>query len=487
MIPPALRTWCRNHQLTVVSLVAWLTTRLYLLSAAAGVDNDPTYYFTSLRDAADGWQTLREYPVAAVGLMRGLNFLAGADLATFRILFLLVNLACDLAFVWLLLRQPSPWRHLAVWVWIVGVACLGGFIMYRFDLIPATLAAGAVLLLVGRDAAGARRSAAAGALLALAISLKLWPAALVPVLWAAARRRLPFLAGLTASLAILTTWAVAVAGGERFLSALTNQGERGLQIESVWATPVQLLRYFDPGAAWAEWEFGAIHLHGTLVGPMLALSTAATALGGAYILALAWQLARRRPPATAALASLVTVLIVVASSAVFSAQFVIWALPLASLALVVAGPDDCPAGGVRQCLAARRNYLLGAGGLVVLAWFTGWLYPVVYDDFLAFGPTPIQARGLLVLLVRNVLFAGLTGYLAVLTWRQVAAEPQPSANIGDTGPGPGAAGVEPTAVAPAAAGAEAGAVPEADDGAAGGAGDGVSRGAPAAGRPTTLR
>lgn len=475
MIPPTLRTWCRDHPLSIVSLVAWLTTRLYLLSAAAGVDNDPTYYFTSLRDAADGWQTLREYPVAAVGLMRGLYVLAGADLATFRVLFLLVNLACDLAFLGLLLRQPSPWRHLAAGAWIVGVTCLGGFIMYRFDLIPATLAASAVLLTVGRGASSARRGAVAGGLLAVAISLKLWPAALVPILWAAARRRLPFLAGLTAGTVVLTGWAVAVAGLERFLSAATNQGERGLQVESVWATPVQLLRYFEPTAAWSEWEFGAIHLHGALVAPMLWLSTAATVVGGAFILALAWWLARRALPPTAALASLVTVLIVVASSAVFSAQFVIWALPLACLTVAVAGPTTCPVGGVSQCLAARRIYLLGAGGLLVLSWFTGWLYPGVYDDFLAFGFTQVQARGLLVLVVRNVLFVALTCYLAVAVWRQARAEAGEATAA--AGGGPDAVDDEPAAAADVVSGGA-----QAED-----PGSAVRGGAPAAGMPPGLR
>ena len=144
--------------------------------------------------------------------------------------------------------RPSPTRSTAppvgsttgaVDFWLLFVFLLGSLSYLRFDLIPAVLAGGALL-------AARRRPALTGALTGLGAAIKLWPALLIAAFLSYRPDRKP--AGIAFVVVGFGLAAVSLlAGGwARLVSPLTWQSGRGLQIESIWATPLMVARAAAP-------------------------------------------------------------------------------------------------------------------------------------------------------------------------------------------------------------------------------------------------
>ena len=171
-----------------------------------------------------------EYPLPAVGALAVPWLLAALTGIGFAHLLAATAVLTDLGFL-VLLRTCSGRRWgLPCLAWVLGVPLLGATAYARFDLLPGVLAGVALLLL-------ARWPGPALAAAAVATAVKLWPVLLLPALLAGVRRPrdgFVLLAGLGAGLAALV---VLLAGWGRLLSPLTYQSDRGLQIESVAATP----------------------------------------------------------------------------------------------------------------------------------------------------------------------------------------------------------------------------------------------------------
>ena len=149
----------------------------------------------------------------------------------------------DLAFTLMLARARRG--LLPVLVWLLGVPLLGSTAYARFDLLPGVLCGAAVLLV-------ARHPRTAAAVVAVATGVKLWPALVIPPLLAVARPRRAATAVLVGTGLALAGASVVLAGWGRLLSPLTYQSDRGLQIESVLATPAMLAWWHDP----ARWSVG---------------------------------------------------------------------------------------------------------------------------------------------------------------------------------------------------------------------------------------
>ena len=84
-------------------------------------------------------------------------------------------------------------------------------------------------------------------------------------------------------------------GWTRLVSPLTWQSGRGLQIESIWATPLMIGRALD-AQTWVVGmsKFQAYEIFGPGVSVLLTLSTVATVLGFAAIVGLSVRGFRRR-------------------------------------------------------------------------------------------------------------------------------------------------------------------------------------------------
>jgi uncharacterized membrane protein len=109
-----------------------------------------------------------EYPVLLGVVLWVPSFLPGGQRAHFTASVAFLAL-CLLAAVWVLRRLPgaSPW-------WLAGTPAIAYYGALNWDLVPIALLLGAVL------AAERGRPATGGALAALGVSAKLWPAALLP-------------------------------------------------------------------------------------------------------------------------------------------------------------------------------------------------------------------------------------------------------------------------------------------------------------------
>ena len=225
----------------------------------------------------------------------------------------------------------------AIDFWLIFVFLIGPLSYLRFDILPAVLAGGALL-------AARRRPWITGALTGLGAAIKLWPALLIPAFlsYKPDRRR----AGL-AFVAVgfgLALVSLIFGGWSRLISPLTWQSDRGLQIESIWATPLMIVRAI-PAA-----RLGRRHLQVPGVRDLRAgrrawvtISTVATLLGLAMIVAL-WVRAFRAGGSTPIAIGFVimsTVAIMTVTNKTLSPQYLLWlGGPMAAMLLLRADASD---------------------------------------------------------------------------------------------------------------------------------------------------
>ncbi len=243
-----------STRLTSVALAAWALSRCAVMlwwaytpyGGAAATDLYRYAHFATEGGASSvlfPW----EYPaLARLALGSG----SGLDLAGYASVYLLVMVACDLAFtIWLLRPRQRERNATGVWWWILTVPLLGVIPYTRYDMVVACAVALAI-------AWSGRRPQVSAMLLSLAMALKLWPLILLPLLVFRARagerstccfagyRPMDRLRGLGRVL-----W------GTRSVTApWLWQRERGLQIESIAAGPLRILHV---GADPIEFRFNA--------------------------------------------------------------------------------------------------------------------------------------------------------------------------------------------------------------------------------------
>ena len=224
----------------------------------------------------------------------------------------------------------------------------------------------------------------------------------MPGLLAAVRRRGATLATVVVTGTALLVGSLALAGWSRLVSPLTYQSHRGLQIESVAATPAMVARLAHPH----RWRvFFSVHHAYEIVGPGTRwLTEGSTLATGVFVLLLlvAWGLAFRRSgvlpasPEAFVWVSLAAITGFVVTGMVFSPQYLLWILPAAAAGLVV---------------VERRHRLMSwtVVGLVACG-LTQLIFPLEYHHLLRVHAGSGVAVGLLVL--RNLLVA----LLAVAAW-----------------------------------------------------------------------
>jgi hypothetical protein len=260
---------------------------------------------------------------------------------------------------------------------------------FRFDLIPAMLAGAAVL-------AAARRPAWSGALTAVGAALKLWPALMLPSFLLRRLDRRPVLKGFFLTGGVIAAATIAIGGWDRTLSPLHWQGGRGLQIESVTATPLMLAWAFHPRRPWdiRVSNYKAYEIFGPGVHAAIMVSTVLTILG-LGVLGWLWYRARMLPSVSAETVAwlfLATASMVTITNKTLSPQYILWlGGPLA--ALLARWPQDPE---VRR--AART--------LLAICLLTQLVFPLLYNHLTWADHLSIVA--MLVLTARNVLLIRLT-------------------------------------------------------------------------------
>ena len=368
-------------------VAAWVVTRVLLLAAPGwsgyphhvAVTGDVRLYTRWASILLSGHFPLGDptwqYPPGAAAVL----LLPGLSPLRYYPSFVLFALIADALMLAVLLRCAVGGSRAGAWLWILGTTALGPIVLNRFDTAPTLLAVGGLALVtrsrIGVPSAAAGRSFLAGALLGLGAAVKVWPVLLLPLI----PRRARAAAGtITVGVAIVVGLAAVGRLGEG-LDFRYNQQARGLQVETVAATPYLLARAFGASGIRVVREFGAYQVHAPGASAMVTLTTAASALVVLAFLALAW---RRPGNIDLGLAGLLAVLL---SARVLSPQYLVWALGLAALALTD------PASRHRRT----------ACWLVLACALTQWLYPIWYVGLVhgAVGSTLLLAVRNAVLLV----------------------------------------------------------------------------------------
>lgn len=332
------------------------------------------------------------YPQLAIVpmvLAQGFAWIAGYELGW----AILITICDALAFALLVGRGRSLGRTVAAWFWLSFIALLGPVGMYRLDGLTVPLAIAGCLWLVGRPWL-------ASIVLSAATWMKVWPAALLAAAVIALRRRGALIGG-AAVVSALTLLAIFVAGGgANAFGFLTDQTDRGLQVEApvsmpyVWRAALGIegsFIYYDRDLLTFQVTGPNVDTLIAVMTPILAVVVLAVAALGAY---RAWQgasFARLFPPLALAL-----VLALIVFNKVGSPQYMTWFVAPIVLGLVI----------------SRRRWWREAIMALAIALVTQILYPIVYWDLLVAGPV-----GVIVLTVRNVLLVGMFVWSIVLLAR----------------------------------------------------------------------
>ncbi len=249
-------------------------------------------------------------------------------------------LVVDLAIVLLLaLALPGTARHViaALAVYTLGIVALSGIVLGASDIDEAPLALGrfdlwpALLVLAAVLARERGRSATWSALLSAGVALKAYPLALFPALLRG-ERNLGRVA-VAAAIPVVVAAAIVLGFGDEFGSAIGYHADRGLQIEAVAATPLEIASINDTSA---EAEYGSGSFNFVAGGAEAARAISIGLLVCSYALVL-WAGWRTRVSHLKLATALLAVIVVF--SPVLSPQFLFWLLPLSAAAYGLAASN----------------------------------------------------------------------------------------------------------------------------------------------------
>jgi hypothetical protein len=383
------------------------------------VVGDVFYYHRKIRALFDVGleRTLNEYPTPVTWLLWLPYGVTGGNRTGYLVAFVVLMLALDAVFT-LALYRTSGRRHTgAADFWLGFVLLVGPLSYLRFDILPAVLAGGALL-------AARQRPWITGALTGLGAAMKLWPALLIPAFLAHRPDRRSAGWSFVAVGFGLAAVSLLAGGWSRLVSPLTWQSDRGLQIESVWATPVMVARAVRP-SGWVVdiSRYQAYEVFGPSVAVWLVVATVATVSGLGVIVALYLRAFRNPTPSALAvgLVILATVAVMTVTNKTLSPQYLLWlGGPMAALLLLA-----------RDGTTAQRDQLRRlAGFLLVLALLTHLVYPLFYDGLLGRSGYPMVVASTLVTAARNVALVVFTVRVVQLAWRWLAEGPARRSGVG---------------------------------------------------------
>jgi hypothetical protein len=369
---------------------AWVVSRLFVLwllwQREHIVVGDPAYYAASIQGlgSAGVAHTLVEYPVPAL-LLLALPYWAlqaAGHVGDYTTAIAVCAAAIDLMLGVALLRSG---HRTAQWFWVLAVPAVGATAYARFDLIPGVLVALAILY-------AATRPRVAAAMGTLAAGVKYWPAIVLPAVLAPRRRRSGTLVSALITGAVLALGSLALGGWHRLWTPLSYLHGRGLQIESITATPAMVKWAREPDlysityASSKSYEIAGPGTDGILL--FSTLLVAAFALILIVLWALAWRTPELSPDAVVWLV-LASVSGFIVTGKVFSPQYVLWLLPGAAAGLAVLRDAE-----------SRRRLLLWSLALLAVTVATQLIFPLRYGDLLAHNPNSMAT--VLLLAVRNV-------------------------------------------------------------------------------------
>ena len=313
-------------------------------------------------------------------------WIAGAlNLVSYEVSWLAVVFVLNTAAVLLLVRRESNGGVFtgtkASWAFLSALLFLGPVAVSRIDSVSAALA------ILGLVAINRNTTGIAAALFTIAGWIKIWPVALFVAMIAVFKKRLQAITVATIISASIIGIGL-LAGGTKVFGFVLQQQERGIQIESVMATPWMWLAKFGSASIFFDDSILTNQVSGPLVQELAAISNYLLfiALAITVLLAIRAVRAGRNRTQVFALTALTGVLDLIVFNKVGSPQFMIWlAVPL--VALVFFGIN-------------KSKVALAMGSAILL--LTQLVYPVFYIELLG-----LEIMPLVLLTVRNLLLVAL--------------------------------------------------------------------------------
>lgn len=333
------------------------------------------------------------YPLLAIVPMLAASV---AGFENFGIAWLVMVTVLDLAAFAVLIRGGRR-RRAAAWWWIVALACLGPIALARVDSVTVPLAIVGTLIAL-------RYPAVAGAALAVATWMKVWPAALIAGLVIVLRARVRVVLGGIAVTIAVVGGALALGSGWNVLSFLTEQTGRGLQIEAplsmvyLWQAALGVPGFF----VYYDSTILTFQVTGTDVDVAIALATPLLVAAVLSVVLIGIRAIRMGASRASVLPTLILAL--VASLIVFnkvgSPQFMVWLFVPVIIGLVIKGSD----------------FTVPAAIVLAMCALTQVVYPYLYSLLLN-----TWAPMVVVLTVRNIGIVVVLGWAVVKLWRAGSA------------------------------------------------------------------
>lgn len=290
-----------------------------------------------------------------------------------------------------------------LWAWVLGGLAIGPLLVMRYDVIVTAFAVGG---LIAPAASSKVRWSVRGALIGFGAMVKVWPGALILGLppKGPGRRALAWAVGTGVTVSAILSLCLTGA-----LSFLTDQSNRGIEVESVLASPFMVAHWFGYPVKVVH-SYGSFQISGPGVSVIADFSELLTVVGVGFV--VWWRLLRFRQrswnPALMYDAAFTVVLVLVVTSRVLSPQYLIWLLGLAAVVLTEDGPLR------RATLMARPAWLV-----MLCVAVTQVEFPILFGEVMGGG-----FLGTSLVAVRNlVLLVACVKALRTL-WHAGASEPQ---------------------------------------------------------------
>lgn len=404
--PATLSGWLSSPAGVLVS-ASFLASRVFLLFFHRHVGTDVKIYFTWYLKAAAGQLGYRDFPIEYPPLAWWLmQWPATVDKLSYIFRFRLMMGAFDLAafalLLWIVARLRPSALSLVGGLYVASSVILEYLLFDRLDIgVLCFVLAGIAAWLHASDTArpGGWKILAYAALAAGA-SFKLFPGFALPlfvradVLSTTPRWRALGRAAVGIAIGLLPVAIAWLGAGPAVFGFLAYHARRGIECESTWASLMWVLGPLS-GPLSIDVRFTSWEVVGATEAVVKTLASAAAVAFIAGALGWALVLRERLDHVRACLLGALMVGGFVAVSKVFSPQYLLWSIPLLTLAAI-------------ELLDSRRRLYVFAGLSMLVAVLTTAVYPFGARAIAQLAPWVMNT-----LLVRNVIYLGMVVWLLV--------------------------------------------------------------------------
>jgi len=288
--------------------------------------------------------------------------------------------------------DQAPWKLLTAYT--VAILAIGPITGQQYDIFPAVLTLAAIYFF-WRD-----KTALAWVFLALGTTTKIYPAVVAPIFLVYYLRNRDYRRIWTGiisfgAVCLLILLPFLITGPSNLLSLYDYHADRGVQLESTYASFLELADKLGLAHISTQFTFGSWNLTGAAAN---VLANASTPLLGLLLLAMYWLVYRQADTrkidiASVAAFSLLAILITLITSKILSPQYLIWLVALLPL------------------LTSRIRFWIW-GLFIVAGALTYYLFPISYWDLIYLDTNAVVA-----LLARNVLLISMAFLLLGLILR----------------------------------------------------------------------